>query len=295
MKVRFSFLMHLIIILSILLPFSATARLAETQAASVAVKAAEKAIPELWPGESLSPQQLPDQQPQPNPRLEAIRHGRWPAQTASFSGAIQPDRHGPQRNDPSEGIPRHAYSPFDERRNRDYPCPPGGCQFQQGRVLIKLAPQVKLHALGVQGAWTQDAALNQALAAQGVVRLEPVFPTSPLTPFTPSPLSDSERGVGDGGSGVRSDLTRWYRAILANEKADIYATVEALAKAPGIAWAEPDYLRKLAEEPGSQGAWVQGSRGAEGRGSNPQSAIRNPKSPAPLLRSPTRCMPSSGT
>jgi hypothetical protein len=111
-------------------------------------------------------------------------------------------------------------------------------------VLVKLAPDVAARKGLGPTALTTDQALNSALAAQGVVALEPVFPTSPLTPFTPSPLSDSERGEGDGGSGVRSDLARWHRAILRDEKADVYATAEALAKAPGIAWAEPDYLRR---------------------------------------------------
>ena len=41
-----------------------------------------------------------------------------------------------------KGIPDHAYSPFDERRNREYPCPPGGCEFVEGQVLVKLAPDV---------------------------------------------------------------------------------------------------------------------------------------------------------
>jgi len=62
----------------------------------------------------------------PDAPVEALRHGKWPVQLTAHSGAIRPDRHGPQRNDPAEGIPAHAYSPFDERRNREYPCPPGG-------------------------------------------------------------------------------------------------------------------------------------------------------------------------
>ena len=48
-------------------------------------------------------------------------------------------RSGPTR---LKGIPTHAYSPFDERRNREYPCPPGGCEFVEGQVLVKLAPDV---------------------------------------------------------------------------------------------------------------------------------------------------------
>ncbi|MBK9613667.1 hypothetical protein, partial [Candidatus Amarobacter glycogenicus] len=75
----------------------------------------------------------------PNQRAEAARLGKWPAQVAASQGAIQPDLHGPQRNDPAEGIPTHAYSPFDERRSREYPCPPGGCDYEAGHLLIKLA------------------------------------------------------------------------------------------------------------------------------------------------------------
>ena len=111
--------------------------------------------------------------PQPNPLLEAIHQGKYPAQLAGHSGAIRPDRYGPQRNDPAEGIPAHAYSPFDERRNREYPCPPGGCEFQKGQVLVKLASQVRLRGAELKGAWTEDTTLNEALQTQGVLRLEP--------------------------------------------------------------------------------------------------------------------------
>ncbi len=176
-------------------------------------------------------------------RLDAVRHGKWPAQLAGHAGAIQPDRHGPQRNDPAEGIPKHAYSPFDERRNREHPCPPGGCEFEKGRVVIKLAPQVKLRGLDLQGAWTEDVALNKALSAQGVLRLEPVF--AGARPPKPSEFIVSPQGE----RLPKPDLTRWYRTILRDDKADIYATVQALSEAPGIAWAEPDYLRRLVGDP----------------------------------------------
>jgi subtilisin family serine protease len=198
--------------------------------------------------------------PQASPLLEAIRQGKYPAQLASSTGAIRPDRHGPQRNDPAEGIPVHAYSPFDERRNRDYPCPPGGCEFQKGRVLIKLAPQVKPRRLDVPGAWTEDTVLNETLAAQGVLRLEQVFPQA-------RPPQPGEFVVSPQGERLpKPDLTRWYRAVLADEQADVYAVVQALSEAPSVEYAEPDYLRKLAEEPGSRGAREQGSTGASERG-----------------------------
>ena len=56
---------------------------------------------------------------------QALRHGKWPTQAAAHMGGIHPNRHGPQRNDPAESIPKHAYSPFDERSNWDNPCHQG--------------------------------------------------------------------------------------------------------------------------------------------------------------------------
>jgi hypothetical protein len=185
--------------------------------------------------------------PQPSSLLEAIRQGKYPAQLAGHSGAIRPDRHGPQRNDPAEGIPAHAYSPFDERRNREYHCPPGGCEFQKGQVLVKLASQVRLRGPDLKEAWTEDTTLNEALQAQGVLRLEPVFPNArppKLGEFVVSPQGERV---------PKPDLTRWYRAILSDDKVDVYAIVEALSEAPGIVWAEPDYLRKLVGEPEKTG------------------------------------------
>ncbi|MGB4978155.1 MAG: S8 family serine peptidase [Anaerolineae bacterium] len=176
----------------------------------------------------------------PNQRAEAVRLGKWPAQVAASQGAIQPDLHGPQRNDPAEGIPTHAYSPFDERRNREYPCPPGGCDFETGHVLVKLAPGVAVAPPSQQesGQFTGDAALDAALSSQGIVRLEPIFPT------TEPPQPGEQIMDPDGQAVPKPDLTRWYLAAFESSTADVYAAVEALAKAPGVAWAEPDYLRK---------------------------------------------------
>jgi hypothetical protein len=225
MKRLLSLLLNCLLVFAFLMPSSMGTQAQEpVQPAATATQTEQRSAEgpaSLQEAGSLAPSQ-------PNPRLEAVRHGRWPAQTASFSGAIQPDRHGPQRNDPSEGIPRHAYSPFDERRNRDYPCPPGGCQFREGQVLVKLAPNVTTRkGLGPM-ALTTDQALNSALAAQGVVALEPVFPAL---------LRNADFGIRNDQSAIPNpkseiELARWHRAILANEKADVYATVEALAKPP---------------------------------------------------------------
>ena len=189
----------------------------------------------------------------PHRLAEAVQKGKWPAQTAASRGNIRPDRHGPQRNDPAEGIPEHAYSPFAERVNREHPCPPGGCEFEPGEVLVKLAPGVRVRQpdLQVQGALVADAALNKALQAQGIVRLQPIFtqarpPKPGETVLTPQ-----------GGRLPKPDLTRWYRADLSptpsptqggEKSVDVYKVVEALSKTPGIAWAEPNYLRKLTSD-----------------------------------------------
>ena len=193
-----------------------------------------------------------------NARLDAVRQGKWPAQVAASSGAIRPSLHGPQRNDtsatlstgPAEGIPVHAYSPFDERVNREYPCPPGGCEFEPGQLVVKLAPDVTTPKRGGPDRLTADTALNAALAAQGVLGLEPIFPNA--EPPRPGALAITP----DGGAIPMPDLTRWQRAYLdptpshspnkggERKPADIYAVVEALSKIPGIALADPDYLRK---------------------------------------------------
>ena len=72
---------------------------AQTQAPAIAEPVATPAVSGSDPVNALS---------------EALRLGTWPAQTVGATGNIRPDVHGPQRTDPAEGIPAHAYSPFDE-------------------------------------------------------------------------------------------------------------------------------------------------------------------------------------
>ncbi len=190
--------------------------------------------PESRPSTPVAPPPTPDE---PNPLWEATHRGDFPAQLAGHSGAIHPDRHGPQRNDPAAGIPAHAYSPFDERHNREYPCPPGGCDVAADQVVVKLAPSIGVRSLSGPGNWTASPSLNSTLSAQGVLRLEPIFPTARL----PRP---GETVVASNGERLpRPDLTRWHRAILP-DKADVYAVVETLSADPAVEYAEPDYLRK---------------------------------------------------
>ncbi len=91
----------------------------------------------------------------------AIQEGAYPAQLVGTIGSVQPDVHGPQRTDPAQGIPDHAYSPFDELGNREHPCPPGGCDAMAGQVLVKFAPEVTVDQPARAGAWTRSTALNK--------------------------------------------------------------------------------------------------------------------------------------
>lgn len=186
-----------------------------------------------------------------NPIAQALRDGTWPAQLVGSTGNIQSSRNGPQRNDPSEGIPTHAYSPFDERNNREHPCPPGGCEFETDVVLVKLAPTVTASKTGPKGAWTDNSALNQALAVQGFTQMEPLFPTA----VRPAAGLSVQRA--DGSLTEVPDLTRWYRVRLGTMAAQsdssaqnvVLDAVQQLAETPGIDYAEPDYLRKPVGEP----------------------------------------------
>ena len=196
---------------------------AQTQAPAIAEPVATPAVSGSDPVNALS---------------EALRLGTWPAQTVGATGNIRPDVHGPQRTDPAEGIPTHAYSPFDERRNREYPCPPGGCEFVKGQVLVKLAEDVSTAKGAGLAVTANDVALSSALAANSVTALEPIFPDAR------PPMAGAMAVTPDGETVPLPDLTRWYRATLSDASDDVEATVESLAQTPGIAVAEPDYLRK---------------------------------------------------
>jgi len=169
--------------------------------------------------------------------LHALQSGEYPAQLAAVMGIFYPNRYGPQRNDPDEGIPEHAYSPFDEKNNREYPCPPGGCEYVAGQVLVKLTLGLQVNELAAQGAWTADGETNQALAAQSVLKLEPVFPNAI------SPELGAQVIAPDGSAIPMPDLTLWYRATFP-EDVNVLGVVEELEQAEGIDIAQPDYLRK---------------------------------------------------
>jgi hypothetical protein len=175
---------------------------------------------------------------------QAVRDGRYPAQLVASTGDITPNRYGPQRNDPAEGIPRYAYSPFDERNNREYPCPSGGCDFEPDQILVKLAPETRIANGEGVGLWSDNVGLNQLLQEQEVVKLEAIFPDA-QPPRVGEMVADP-----NGRLHPKPDLTRWYRATFANrEAADVYATAALLTDNPAVAYAEPNYLRRPAGMP----------------------------------------------
>jgi len=193
----------------------------------------------------------------PSARAEALRLGKWPAQVVASTGSIAPNRYGPQRNDPSEGIPAHAYSPFDEKRNREYPCPPGGCEYERDHVLIKLDASVAVRtpkgALSAE-AFSADEGVNEAMAALDIATLSPVFPGAQRPDVGAMVMAP------DGTSTPMPDLSRWYRARFRAAPDDLLAAVDELSATPGIAWAEPDYLRKPVGEASDAGMKVESSR-----------------------------------
>jgi len=171
---------------------------------------------------------------------DSIRKGKHPAQLAGQTGDVKPTRNGPYRNDPAEGVPKHAYSPFDEKNKREHPCPPGGCDSAPDHVLIKMAASAKPPRANVKGGLSENAALNRTLSAHGVERMEPVFRNAR------EPRAGERILSARGQSVPKPDLTKWYRARISKskKKKDIHALVDALSGQPGVEYVEPDYYRR---------------------------------------------------
>lgn len=168
--------------------------------------------------------------------------------SSESAGPASSSKYGPQRNDPAQGIPKNAYSPFDERFKRPEPRRPASNEYQKGQVLIKVKPDSSLRMeapeLGVIPA--EESPLDKALSDHGVVRMEAVFPTA--VPPTPGETIPNRYGA----PVPKPDLSRWYRAILKDEQADPYDLAQELSKTSGIEKAEPDYLRKPVGGPSGQ-------------------------------------------
>jgi hypothetical protein len=83
----------------------------------------------------------------------------------------KPNRYGPFRNDPAQGIPKHAYSPFDDIGKPPPYTPAPGRDYKEGELVIKFKPHVAVQkaAMGVtSGAWrvTSDAWRTQELHSE---------------------------------------------------------------------------------------------------------------------------------
>jgi hypothetical protein len=176
----------------------------------------------------------------------------WAASDVDLPGGTgtqpKPNRYGPFRNDPAQGIPKHAYSPFDDI-GKPPPYTPGpGRDYKEGELVIKLKPHVAVQKAAMAGTrssvspmsassiakLTDSDPLNQILAASGITTLQPIFPNAkpPVARMTPN------------GKPAEPDLTRWYRA---KSSLKVQEVLTVLTNDPGVEVAEPDYLRKLAE------------------------------------------------
>ena len=179
-------------------------------------------------------------------RARMLSEGLYPAQLSAHKGSIRPNRYGPRRTDPSVGIPKHAYSPFDERNNRQHPCPPGGCEYLENELLVKFSPDVVVVGNSAKAAarLPGQADLEQALAQYRVKELRRVFPGAK------SPKQGATVISPQGDIVSLPDLTRWYRVEIETDKEGLLAAGEALSRAAGVEWVEPIYLRRPAGLPG---------------------------------------------
>lgn len=148
----------------------------------------------------------------------------------------KPGRHGPFRTDPSEGIPRHAYSPFDDLdKPKPYQARPQDCL--PDRILLKVKTEFAL------GDPDRQSALEARLAQFGIGRLEPAF-RNPVRTVARQAVTVDER---------LPQLERWFKAALKPGTSPL-GVAKQLADYPDpdLAVAEPDFIRKpLGDLPGS--------------------------------------------
>lgn len=166
----------------------------------------------------------------------------------------QTSQYGPDRNDPAEGIPAHAYSPFDNMDEREV-CPPGGCDYVAGRLLVKFAADQVMSDAGLRGVMPVDNILVAAIETFDIISLTPVFPNAEK----PAPGSRVE--TPDGELIPTPDLTLWYTAETRSSES-LGSITQALMQTEGIDWVEPDFIRKPIGERASQTAAPTGTSNA---------------------------------
>ena len=152
-------------------------------------------------------------------------------------GHTQPtSRYGPSRNNPDEGIPRYAYSPFQEPEKREV-CPPGGCDYIADQLLIKFEPDPLLRDAGPRGVMPLEASLSAAMEEFEILSLTPIFPDAE------KPQPGQRIATPDGDLIPAPDLTLWYRAETRSTET-LGVIAQSLAANESVAWVEPDFVRR---------------------------------------------------
>lgn len=170
------------------------------------------------------------------PEYEVVQNADPYLHLLGLNKTTPKSQYGPNRNDPEQGIPAHAYSPFDDLDEREV-CPPGGCDYVLNRLLIKFEPDQTFNLMSSNQILLQDQALASTLAGLEITNLSPIFPNAEK----PAPGEMIE--TVDGDLIAKPDLTRWFQAVSNSDKGfgEIIQTLQTTA---GIAHAEPDYIRK---------------------------------------------------
>ena len=171
----------------------------------------------------------------------------WLGVLGSSSAVASESHFGPRRNDPTVGIPKHAYSPSEEISKRDQP---GQKPITvPGQLLIKLSsdttPALSASATAapstksVKGvlSLTTNSQLNAVLARHGIKGMTPVFRNAR------TPAKNARLMTAQGAIIPAPDLTKWQRATV-DTGASVEEIVNRLKNEPGIEQAEPDYIRK---------------------------------------------------
>ncbi|HEY7905841.1 MAG TPA: S8 family peptidase, partial [Wenzhouxiangella sp.] len=201
--------------------------------------------------------------------LSAYQQTLSPTQAPSATGSRHhPSPHGPFSQTLNQGIPKRAYTPFEQATIE---CPAGECQFKDNIILVKLKPESD-HAAKMD----QDITSNKSrstteeqiaglMADLPIAQIEPVFQDDPQR--SRSALIETP----EGDLIPRPDLSRWHRIELdpkatrawarttddasssdQNNKSDdptLQTVLQELRRRPEIEYAEPDYIYKVNGEP----------------------------------------------
>jgi|LDZT01.1.fsa_nt_gi hypothetical protein len=145
------------------------------------------------------------------PAYEVVQNADPYLMSLALGNEKNVSQYGPDRNDPDEGIPDHAYSPFDDLDKREV-CPPGGCDYVEGKVLIKFEADQEFSLTRSNEIQLQDQVLASALDSLEITNLTPVFPNAER----PAPGEMIE--TVDGALIEKPDLTRWFQAESTSDK-----------------------------------------------------------------------------